>query len=117
MDVDVAIVRIRVAPLQPLEPENARHDEVLFPQEFLRRLNRPATLEHRPSRHAIADLVRDAELSSRGFEAAFLRSQTESRCGNRIFCELLSAGFQNELLPADGDADLRLGTFFHRKRR
>jgi len=58
--------------IEAIEPENARHDEVLFPQEFLRRLHRPATLEHRPGRHTVANLVRDPELSRRRLETAFL---------------------------------------------
>lgn len=117
VNVNVAVVRVRVPRLDAIEPQNARHNQIVFTQHLLRRFHRFAALENRSGRHPAADLFCDPELSGRRFEAAFFRAQAELGSGNRIRRDRFPPVFQGQTLIAHRDLDFELLTFFHSKRQ
>ena len=76
-----------------MELEHPGHDEIVFAQHFPRCLNRPAAFENGARRHLLSDLLRNLKFSGRRFEAAFFRSQAESRRRNRIRRNCFPAAF------------------------
>jgi len=98
MNVDVAVARIRILLVQPVEPQNTRRHQVLRRRRRFVGLKRNAPHKNGSVRHIASDLLRHAKTAGRRFEAPLLRPDTESRRGHGVRADGLFVFFYGELL-------------------
>jgi len=113
VNVDEALVRVRVPGFETVQPKNACHDQILFPHEFLCHLHAPAAFEHGSQRHAVANLFRDAESAGRRFHAPLVRPETKSRGRDWVRAQFFLSRFQREPLLTHRNVDFCLPAFLH----
>jgi aspartate-semialdehyde dehydrogenase len=113
VNVDEALVRVRVLGIETVQPKDSRHYQILVPHEFFRHLHAPAVFEHGSQRHSVANLFRDAEPAGRRFHAPLFRPETKSGSRNWVRPQFFLSRFQREPLLAHRDVDLCLRAFLH----
>src|SRR4029077_8514097 len=91
MNVDEAIARVRVVFLQPIEPENTRHHQVLRRRKRITRPERHATSKNCSARQPVANLFSHPKTAERRFQAAMLDADSEPRSRNRIGSQQLAS--------------------------
>ena len=91
VNIDKTIAGIDVVRFDPIEPENARQYQVLSRWKGVVGSERDASDENCPCRHGFPNLVADPKFSERRFVAVFFRTNPESRRGNWITADNLSA--------------------------
>jgi hypothetical protein len=106
VNVNEALARVGVVLFQSIEPENARHDQILRWRKRIIRPNRNAASKNRAAGHVTANFFRDTEPASRRLEAAFFGANAEARSGNRIRAQRFVASHHRKALIANGDVDL-----------
>ena len=90
MDINVAVARVRVVFLHPMQPKNARHYQIFVWRALSGLVDRFATLEDRSLRVIMPNFLSDTEFADRRLPAAFLRTKAKTRrrdreAANRIF--------------------------------
>src|SRR6202022_2410675 len=96
VNVNEPVVRIRIVFIQPVEPKDARCDEVLSGRGRVIGPKRHARFENRSRRGAVSYFFRDAKSAQRRFHAAFLSPYSKTRTGNGIRTEDFAPRVQSE---------------------
>src|ERR1700719_3694908 len=110
VNINEPITRVRVMFLEPVEPKNARRNEIF---RFGHRIVWPkgdARFENCSRRGGASDFFCDAKPAQRRFQAAFLSPDSKTRTGNRIRTKDFTITGQGETLIAKGNVDFRSGT-------
>jgi len=91
VNVNKTITGIGIVRLQPVEPENARQDQILRPWQGIVRFKRDAADENRAGRHGFPNFIANAKLAQRRLLAAFFAAEPEPRSGNRVTVDNFAA--------------------------
>src|SRR6267378_3983530 len=108
MDVNEALSRVDIVPVQSVEPQNTRHHKILSRRKRIAGLERHTASKNCPRRHFAADLLRYAKATDRSFKTPLLCSNAESRSGHWIGPDQCLTILEGEQLVSNGHV-----YFFH----
>jgi hypothetical protein len=106
VNVNETVARVGVVLIQAIEPQDARHHQVLSRRKLIAGFQRHATLENSIARQAAADLLCDTEVADWCFHAAFLSPDSKSRSRHRVGADWRLVFHQREALIADRDVNV-----------
>lgn len=106
VNVNETVARIGVVLIQAIEPQDARHHQVLSRRKLIAGFQRHATLENSIAWQAAADLLCDTEAAGWCFHAAFLSPDSKSRSGHRVVADWYLVFHQGEALITDRDVNV-----------
>src|ERR1051325_2186292 len=84
MDIDEPLAGVGVLGVEAIQPQDPGHDQVLFPQHFVRELYPTTTLKNSSNRHPSTDFFRNSKSTGGGLSTAYLGSKPKSRRGNWV---------------------------------
>src|SRR5882724_3417975 len=113
VNVNKTITGVGIVRLQPVEPENARQDEILRRWQRIVRFERDATDEDRTGRHGLPNFIANAELAQRCSMAAFFAAEPKARSGHWITADNFTAPAQFQFLIAHRNVNMKR-RFLHR---
>src|SRR5204863_2559480 len=84
VNVNKTITGVGIVRLQPIQPENARQDEILRRWQRIVRFERDAADEDRTGWHGLPNFIGHAKLAQGSSMAAFFASEAKARSRHRI---------------------------------
>ena len=103
VNVDEAVARVGIVLFQSIEPQDARHHQVLGRRKRIAGLEWDAALKNGSARQIAPNFFDHAKISSGCLVAPLLRPNAESRSGHRIAADWLLAFLQGEPLISNRD--------------
>ena len=105
VNINETVAGIGVVWLDPVEPENAREDEVVSRGHRVLRREWNAAAKDRVDGKIGANLLANLKSAQRGLHAAFLRAQAKAGSGDGITGQDAIVADEVETLFAHGDSD------------
>src|SRR5207249_11947686 len=109
VNVNKTITGIGIVRLQPVEPENARQDEILRRWQRFVRFKWDAAYEDRPGWHGVATFIANAKLAQWCSMAAFFAAEPKAGSRHRITAGDFAAPTQFQFLIVDRNGNMERG--------
>lgn len=103
MNVDETFACVSIVGIDAVQPENARHDQILCRRRRSVGVQWNASTKNCAARHAVPDLLRHAKIAGRRFEASFFCPDAKARSRDRVTSDRSFAFQQSKLLIANGN--------------